>query len=65
MRCLSSTEQLRWIRSPILSVDDYTDTLLNNLTRRRKFIFEFSFSEQLGHGTVDLLVLCSLAKNGE
>ena len=49
----------------ILPVKYYTDTLSNNLTRRRKFIFGFSFSEQLGRGTRNLLVLCSLAKNGE
>ena len=59
-----ATEQFRRMRGPILPLDNYTETLSNNLIRR-KFIYGFSFYEQISCGMRNLLALCSLAKNGE
>ena len=58
------TEQFRRMRGPILPLDNYTETLSNNLISRR-FIYGFNFFEQIGCGVRNLLALCSLAKDGE
>ena len=64
LRPISTTDQLRWIRLTVLPVNGANkSTSLSN--HSKKFIFAFQYYEQLGHGTRNLLDLCSLAKSGE
>ena len=68
MQSMSPADQYRWMRSPVLPVvggNRSDSTSSNNLIPPRKFIFIFSFSDQLARGTRNLLALCSLAKYAE
>ena len=62
------TGELQWIQRtvlPVIPLNYYESTSSNHSFHRRKFIFAFQYFEQIGHGTQNLLELCSLAKYGE
>ena len=69
MQVISFADEYRWILRTglrVVSGNESESTYSSNHSiSRRKFIFAFRYTDQLGGATIHLLELCALEKYGE